>query len=248
MKFSTVALVVVISGTAGAFQSSCNHVNHRARTTMPLEMASSLGKSKINDSKAAAIRAAEARNQAEIEALKVQISQLEDLFSRSPGAVSVAAPSSGSFVDTTRNQLGERLSEFRGYLNNLLQRSRQNEQEYDQIMAQQGGPSLAQTLATSVAAGTMGGLVASALDSNRRDSIGGIIAGVAGSAASLATSNSEGPAAPLAQPISAPVARDPRSPVRPRFQLGVPLICFCLFVISHMITPEKRDLVIPGGD
>ncbi|KAL7558115.1 hypothetical protein ACA910_016070 [Epithemia clementina (nom. ined.)] len=176
-------------------------------TTTQLPMASTLA------DKASAIRAAEARNQAEIEALKLQIAQIEDLFNRSPGSIAAATPY--SFVDTTKDQLGARLREFRQYLGSLVQQSKSNQLQYDQIIAQQGGgPSLLQALATSAAAGTMGGLVVGALDSNRRDSIGGILAGVAGSAASSLASSTkqlEAPPAAVSVPAPAPVV-DSRAP------------------------------------
>ena len=185
MKISVLAILQALIGTCGAFHAP--HVSHRKSTL--LHMANTLA------DKASAIRSAEARNQAEIEALKLQIAQIEDLFNRSPGSVAAATPS--AFADGTRDQLGTRLSEFRQYLSNLVTQSKLNQQEYDQIISKQGGgPGLLEAIATSAAAGTFGGLVVGALDSNRRDSLGGILAGVAGSAASFASKSTESIPAP----------------------------------------------------
>eukprot|EP00523_Entomoneis_sp_CCMP467_P016228 CAMPEP_0168766108 /NCGR_PEP_ID=MMETSP0725-20121227/668_1 /TAXON_ID=265536 /ORGANISM="Amphiprora sp., Strain CCMP467" /LENGTH=440 /DNA_ID=CAMNT_0008815379 /DNA_START=22 /DNA_END=1344 /DNA_ORIENTATION=+ len=182
MKLSTLALLAASCTGASAFQPQQNG----ARSFTSLQMTQSLNLANqlavANAEKAASIRAAEAKNQAEIEALKLQISQIEDLFNSSPTS-STASAGNG----------------LQNYLGNLLQKSDANQKAYKELTGGTG-PGLSQVLATSVAAGTFGGLVTTALDSNRRDSIAGIVAGVAGSAASLAggssTSTTAAPAAP----------------------------------------------------
>ena len=160
-----------------------------------------------NAARAAAIRAAEARNQAEIEALKAQIAQIEDLFNRSPSYSTPFPPSTppsinGAVSGMDQNQLQQKLSELKNKLAELTSKS-----------------GITGALGTAAVAGSVGALVTNALDSNRRDSINGIIAGAAGSIASTFTGPSP---APVAAPAPAPVA----APLDPRAQVGRKVISF----------------------
>jgi hypothetical protein len=157
-----------------------------------------------NQQRAAAIRAAEARNQAEIEALKLQIAQIESsLYNTSPGGLGYAAAGLPSdFSSMNRNQLQNKLSEFKNYLGTLLRRSEDNQRQFNAVTGGAGG-----ALGTAVLAGATGAVLTNALDSNRRDSIGGILAGAAGSIASSLS----GPATSSKPTLS---TNDPRAQVR----------------------------------
>lgn len=177
--------------------------------TDSLNMANSLAGA--NEQKAAAIRAAEARNQAEIAALKAQIAQIEDLFNRSPNTYSPTPPSLPPDVaGMDKNQLQVKLEEFKNYLGTLLQRSADNQK---QVASLTGGSGIAGAVGTAAVAGSMGALVTNALDSNRRDSIGGIIAGAAGSVASSFSK-------PSSAPVAAPAPADPKAQVRRQKCIG----------------------------
>lgn len=165
------------------------------RMASSLNMASSLA---ANQQKAAAIRAAEARNQAEIEALKAQIAQIESVFANPSTFPTLPADVSS----LNSNQLQGKLSEVKSYLGTLLQRSEDNQR---QVAALTGGGAVG-ALGAAAVAGSAGALITNALDNNRRDSINGIIAGAAGSIASS-----------LSSPAPAPVAaRAPAAPADPR--------------------------------
>ena len=158
-----------------------------------------------NQQKAAAIRAAEARNQAEIAALKAQIAQIETLFNRSSNGFTPTPPAlPPNVAGMDQNQLQMKLGEFKDYLGTLLQRSEDNQK---QVASLTGGSGIGGALGTAAVAGSMGALVTNALDSNRRDSIGGIIAGAAGSIASSLSGPSQAPAAPRTAKL------DPKSQV-----------------------------------
>jgi hypothetical protein len=228
MKFSSAVLLLVCVTTttttttlAAAFQprQSCA-IRSPASSTSALHAATDLANrlARANEEKAAAIRAAERRNQAEIEALKSQIDQIEAVF----GAPSYYAPSPPPLLPAnlsglSKFELQNKLREFQGYLTTLLARSESNQREAASILGGRvGGSSDALKIAgTAAIAGTFGGLVSGALDSNRRDSIGGIVAGVAGSAAGLLNKPSDEPKGlPLPPGAATRVAEDPQAPVR----------------------------------
>jgi len=193
MKLS-LSFLALVAG-AQAFQPLHHHArSSRSTTALPMSDSLSLANqlARANEEKAATIRAAEARNQAEIEALKAQIAQIEDLFNRP------ATPSASN------------LGGLKSYLNTLLQKSQDNQRAYQELTGGQQ-PGLPSALTSSVLAGTFGGLVAGALDGNRRDSIGGIIAGVAGSAASLASGGSSNEAVAPAAPAAPPAYINPKA-------------------------------------
>uniref|UniRef100_A0A7S3LCW1 Limiting CO2-inducible protein B/C beta carbonyic anhydrase domain-containing protein n=1 Tax=Amphora coffeiformis TaxID=265554 RepID=A0A7S3LCW1_9STRA len=203
MKLSTAVtfgLVVLPAVTAFAPMAAT-----RSRTALGMSDSFSTANSlaAANAQKAAAIRAAEARNQAEIEALKAQIAQIESLFNRSPGGFTPTPPTLPPDVASmNQNQLQTKLGEFKDYLGTLLQRSKDNQNQ----LAGLGGSGTGSALATAAVAGSMGALVTNALDSNRRDSINGLIAGAAGSiASSLSGPSTRAPAAAPAVP------NDPKS-------------------------------------
>ena len=139
---------------------------------------------KAHQEKAAAIQAAEAQNQADIEALKNQIAQIEQLFDTNP-------------TTNTNNISG---------MKTALDRQPSSAQNNNAAQ----GPGLSDIVSTSIVAGTFGGLVTGALDNNRRDSIGGIIAGVAG--ASLAGGSSD-ETQTSSSSKAVPAFKDPRSVV-----------------------------------
>mmetsp|Transcript_6217 Transcript_6217/g.8087 ORF Transcript_6217/g.8087 Transcript_6217/m.8087 type:complete len:466 (-) Transcript_6217:107-1504(-) len=213
MKISNVGILAVLANTASAFAPA--HYNG-PRSTTSLHMSDSLDLAnqlvKANEEKAAAVSAAEAKNQAEIEDLKLQIAQIEKLFSppvtsvapssaSTPAVTSVATP---AYSPNVMEAGAQQLSGLENSLATLFQNSNANTREYNALVGSQG-PSLSDVISTSVVAGTFGGLVTSALDGNRRDSIGGIMAGVAGAAVSLMSPENEKRVA-----TAKPVFADPR--------------------------------------
>ena len=183
---SSVTLLAVLAGSASAFSPSQQQRSHR-RTLFQLQdsLSSIAGEmAKANQEKAAAIQAAEAQNQADIEALKNQIAQIEQLFDTNP---------------TNNNISG---------MKTALDRQPSSSAQNNNNAAQ--GPGLSDIVSTSIVAGTFGGLVTGALDNNRRDSIGGIIAGVAG--ASLAGGSSD-ETQTSSSSKAVPAFKDPRSVV-----------------------------------
>ena len=174
------------------------------RMTDSFSMANSLAAA--NEQKAAAIRAAEARNQAEINALKAQIAQIESLFN-SPSYTPTPPTLPPNVSNLDKNQLQAKLGEFKSYLGTLLKRSEDNQK---QVASLTGGSGIVGALGTAAVAGSVGALVTNAIDNNRRDSINGIIAGAAGSIASSLSPKS----APVAAPAAAPATpADPRANV-----------------------------------
>ena len=179
---SSVTLLAVLAGSASAFSPSQQQRSHR-RTLFQLQdsLSSIAGEmAKANQEKAAAIQAAEAQNQADIEALKNQIAQIEQLFDTNPTNNNISGMKTALDSSSAQNNN-----------NNAAQ-----------------GPGLSDIVSTSIVAGTFGGLVTGALDNNRRDSIGGIIAGVAG--ASLAGGSSD---ETQTSSKAVPAFKDPRSVV-----------------------------------
>ena len=183
---SSVTLLAVLTGSASAFSPSQQQRSHR-RTLFQLQdsLSSIAGEmAKANQEKAAAIQAAEAQNQADIEALKNQIAQIEQLFDTNP-------------TTNTNNISG---------MKTALDRQPSSAQNNNAAQ----GPGLSDSVSTSIVAGTFGGLVTGALVNNRRDSIGGIIAGVAG--ASLAGGSSD-ETQTSSSSKAVPAFKDPRSVV-----------------------------------
>lgn len=183
---SSVTLLAVLTGSASAFSPSQQQRSHR-RTLFQLQdsLSSIAGEmAKAHQEKAAAIQAAEAQNQADIEALKNQIAQIEQLFDTNP-------------TTNTNNISG---------MKTALDRQPSSARNNDAAQ----GPGLSDIVSTSIVAGTFGGLVTGALDNNRRDSIGGIIAGVAG--ASLAGGSSD-ETQTSSSSKAVPAFKDPRSVV-----------------------------------
>jgi hypothetical protein len=192
---------------------------------------------RANEEKAAAIRAAERRNQAEIEALKSQIDQIEAVFAGGSSSYYSPSPPSlpANLSGLSKFELQNKLREFQDYLSTVLARSESNQREAASILGGGGGGNDALKIAgTAAIAGTFGGLVSGALDSNRRDSIGGIVAGVAGSAAGLLNkpaneqSSNEPKGLPLPPGAVTRVAEDPQAPVR--------IFPFHLSFFSHSTT------------
>lgn len=221
MKFSSAAILFVCVTTplTAAFQPRCHPTAIRSSASSSALHATDLANRLVraNEEKAAAIRAAERRNQADIEALKSQIDQIEAVFSRSSDYSSSYTPSPPTLPlnlsGLSKFELQNKLREFQNYLGTLLARSESNQREAAAIQGQAGEEAL-KIAGTAVIAGTFGGLVSGALDSNRRDSIGGIVAGVAGSAASLINKPSSEPVGlpmPPTARVSAP--EDPLAPV-----------------------------------
>ena len=85
-----------------------------------------------------------------------------------------------------------------------MKRSEDNQR---QVASLTGGSGALGALGTAAVAGSVGALVTNAVDSNRRDSINGIIAGAAGSLASSLS----GPA-PAPAPVAAPAPAAPTDP------------------------------------
>lgn len=184
---SSVTLLAVLTGSASAFSPSQQQRSHR-RTLFQLQdsLSSIAGEmAKAHQEKAAAIQAAEAQNQADIEALKNQIAQIEQLFDTNPTTTNT------NTISGMKTALDRQPSSAQN--NNAAQ-----------------GPGLSDIVSTSIVAGTFGGLVTGALDNNRRDSIGGIIAGVAG--ASLAGGSSD-ETQTSSSSKAVPAFKDPRSVV-----------------------------------
>lgn len=209
-----------------------------APVATPSRSPTALGMSDLlNQQKAAAIRAAEARNQAEIEALKLQIAQIESLFNGASTGYSPAGftptglPSDIAYMN--QNQLQGKLAEFKNYLGTLLKRSEDNQRQFASLTGGPGG-----AIGTAAIAGATGALLTNALDSNRRDSIGGIIAGAAGSIASSLSGPSKARA-----PV---VSNDPRAQVSEASMMQfdcvgvIPIRSPCIFLcfIVSLYWPE----------
>lgn len=221
MKLSAAVLAFLAMPSATAFSPlSVGRTQTALRMSDTMNTANQLALA--NEQKAAAIRAAEARNQAEIEALKAQIAQIEDLFNRSPNTPtppSTPAPVPSDLKDMDQNQLFAKLTEFKDYLGTLLKRSEDNKKQVASLTGGGGGIGAAGTAAL---AGAAGALVTNALDSNRRDSINGIIAGAAGSVASALSKPSP---APVAAPAPAPVAQ-----IDPRLSVRIHHLCLAIYI------------------
>jgi hypothetical protein len=231
MKFSSAAILFVCVTTppTAAFQPRWHPTAIRSSAAASSSSSSSALYAtdlanrlvRANEEKAAAVRAAERRNQAEIEALKSQIDQIEAVFTRSPDysssyAYTTPAPPTlpPNLSGLSKFELQNKLREFQGYLSTLLARSESNQREAAAIA---NGDAL-KIAGTAAIAGTFGGLVSGALDSNRRDSIGGIVAGVAGSAASLINKPTSNEPVGLPMPPTARVSpEDPLAPVSSLF-------------------------------